>query len=280
MERAPGTSSTTAVGIVSYNDPQLLMRSLDAIFATIPRDVPVIVYDDASWAANIHLLSQRSEARETVPYHLVDGELDAKLEGYYEPVIPRLSVIESPVNRGSAYGRTQLWRWAAGHNIERMATIDMDIRVHPGWLSTLEAVMDRHENCGLATFTYANDHGGRFPTVEDGEDLRVAETTSMCWLVRIAMLDDCLGPDQVWGMDARMEVFSHDSEFSQRVRRCSPWRIFMSRESLISEFSAHHSSQSSAPSLRTRAKERIDRDALVWAELEAARKWEVEKEKP
>lgn len=270
--------STTAVGVVSYNDPQILMRCLDAIFATVPRETPVVVYDDASWAANIRLLGLRHEMQETVPYHAAIEEFP-QLHGYYEPTIPRLSVIEGVANRGSAYGRTQLWRWAVDHRIERMATIDMDIRVHPGWFEALGGVMDRHDNCGLATFTYANDHGGRFPVVEDGEDLRVAETTSMCWLVRIAMLDDCLGPDQVWGMDARMEVFSHDSEFSQRVRHCSPWRIFMSREPLISEFSAHHSSQSHAPSLRARAKERIDRDALVWAELEAARKWEIEKTK-
>jgi len=261
------SNETVAVGIVSYNDAAILQQCIDAVLATVGPQIPVVVYDDASWSANARLARQRPEA----------GEWLRTPDGYETP---RLTIIENRINRGSAYGRTQLWRWAEESGYDRMATIDMDIRVHEHWLSTLLNVMDRHANCGIATYTYANDHGGHFPVVADGQDLRVAETASMCWLVRIAMLNDCLGPDLVWGMDPRMEVFSHDSEFSQRMRRGSDWRMFLSAEPLISEFVQHHSSRSNSPTLKAVADARRDKDFKVWAELEASRGWDKDKTDP
>jgi len=263
--------ASVAVGIVGYNDPGMLGQTLDAVMATVASDVPVFVYDDASWAANVRMISQRPESKVFFDNPWVDPN---NPPGFYHAHIPKLSVIASPVNRGSAYGRNELWHAAEFYGIERMATIDMDMRVHPGWLDALMGVMDRHDDCGISTFTYCNDHGGRFPVTPAGQDLKVAETPSMCWLVRIAMLNDCLGPDTVWGMDTRMELFSHDSEFSQRMKRCSRWRQYLSPEPLISEFVQHHSVKTGNSVTSAEAAARRERDCKIWGEMNGKRGWE------
>lgn len=236
---------SVGIGIVAYNDPPMLIKCLDAVVATVPPDVSIVVYDDASWAANARAFRKWSKGSNCI-------------------------MLGGLVNRGSAYGRNQLWEHFERAGISRVATLDMDIRVHPGWLDALMITMNARDDCGIATFRYCNDHGGKYPVAASGQ---VEETASMCWLVRLAALDDALGPDHVWGMDERMKLLSHDSEMCQRLNRCSCWRVYAMDRNLISEFESSHSTKTACPTINAAMHEQRVLDNRIWGELQDARDW-------
>lgn len=244
--------SKVAVGIVGYNDPPMLAACLDQVFATIPEGMRVYVYDDGSWAANVKMLQARPEMG------------------------TRLVVFASDGNLGAAYGRNTIWSQARADGFPLVATLDMDIHVQEGWLHELVGIQRANADCGIATFTYCNDHGGRFPVDKRG---RVAETASMCWLVDTEALDACLGPDHVWGMDRRLALLCHDSELCQRMKRCSIYRTYVSSGPLISELEHSHSTKTGCELIDNAVHARRDLDNKVWGQLERARGWDKDKER-
>lgn len=100
----------------------------------------------------------------------------------------------------------------------------------------------------------------------------------MCWLWRLDAVDAALGPDVVWGMDERLPLLSHDSEFSQRMKRCSRFRTFASDRDLMTEIERSHSTGGASKTISKQVHARRALDNVIWAELEAARGWEEGKE--
>jgi len=230
-----------------------MAKAARAIHELTPAEIPLIIYDDASYSANVRWAEAWAASVE--PERLV-------------------CVIAGDGNRGAAYGRNRILEACEEAGKRFVATVDADIEVLKGWLGVLAAMMERHANCGIATWRYCNDHGGRFPVADDG---RVAEAASMCWLWRLAAVDAALGPDVVWGMDERLGYFSHDSEFCQRMKRCSGYRTFVSPMDLMCEIEQHSSHRDASATVREDGKAKRRHDLRVWQELEAARGWAVGK---
>ena len=228
----------TGIGVLSFNDRPLLAECLAAILATAPADASILVYDDASFEDNAR---------------------------WVERHVPRAAVIAGAVNRGAAHGRNRLWRAFERMGVERAAVVDMDVLVQRGWLEALEAVMDAHDDCGIAAFPGANVG---FPVRADG---CVAEVMSLCSLYRLAAFDDCLGPDRVWGMDERLPLLAHDSELCQRLKHCSRWRTYLADRDLLVHKHPHHSTR--LPGVH----EQRAADNQTWARLEALRGWAADK---
>ncbi len=242
----------TGVGLLSYNSLAVLAVAAKALDERTPAEIPLIIYDDASYQANVRWA-----------------------RAWAESVERDVAVTASGVNRGAAYGRNRMLEAFEAQGKRFVATVDTDIEVLDGWLEALAEVMAAHDDCGIATWRYCNEHGGRFPIAEDG---RVAEAASMCWLWRLDAVDAALGPDVVWGMDERLALLSHDSEFCQRMKRCSGYRVYVSAADLMREIEQHHSLTGASATVNGLVRARRALDCKIWQELEAARGWAAGKE--
>lgn len=237
-----------SVGVVGCNDADTLVECLTAIMETVPKTVPVRYADDASLDDNVARVASR---------------------------FPQVEIIPSRTWRGAAGCRNLLWaraRQTDSSGCARVATLDMDIIVRPGWLDALVGKMDSHVDCGVSAFPMCNNQGGHFPVRADG---CVAEMASMIGLYRVTAFHSFLGPDCVWGMDERMRLFSHDSEFFQRMKRCSPWRLYLTDV----DFAEHkhgggHSTRSKFPHLAAFVAAQRHLDYETWAALNGRRDWD------
>lgn len=240
--------SDVAIGVVGCNDSHMLCECLQTIYETA-KDLPIVTvyYDDASYQNNVDIAAQAGA-----------------------------HIIEAPCNRGAAYGRNQIWKHCRRIGKKYCATVDMDILVQPGWLQAMLGVMLSRDNAGAVGMPMCNNQGGHFPVRHDG---CVAEMASMIGLYNIQAFDDFLGPDRVWGMDERLELLAHDSEFFQRMKRCSRWRLYLTDKDYAVHKNGHHSTRSSSPTLASSVCARRQRDSVVWGELSGSRGWEEGKEK-
>jgi glycosyltransferase involved in cell wall biosynthesis len=244
-----GNIYSVGVGIVSYNNPEILQKSLNFVLSRTPSDVPVVVYDDASYSCNFRMLKVMPEFGS------------------------RLHCIRSAVNRGAAYGRNRICEFYDDLGFKRVAILDMDIEVKDGWLSDLNDKMDQHINCGAVSFFYCNNNGGHFPIYEEG---MCPEVATMCYLLRIEALDDMLGPDMVWGMDERMELLCHDSEFFQRMKKSGKWKLYLIKDK-IKEITRSHSVNTGCTVINKEVIDRRERDCKIWGEMSDKRNWEKDK---
>ena len=244
--------AATGVGLLSFNSLKTVVKAAKAIHNRTPAAIPLAIYDDGSFSANARWARAWAQAagRDAV-------------------------ALLSEVNRGAAHSRNGLLEHFESRGMRFVATVDADIEVKSHWLVELARVMAEHDDCGIATWAYCNDHGGKFPVRGDGA---VAETASMCWLWRLDAVDAALGPDVVWGMDERLPLLSHDSEFCQRMKRCSEFRTFVSDRDLMTEIERSHSTGGASKTISKQVHARRALDNVIWAELEAARGWEEGKE--
>jgi GT2 family glycosyltransferase len=241
--------TNTCIGVTGYNNPHLLAECLDAVLQTNKLNLNVVYIDDGSYAWNVRMVRNRF------------------------PV----EILENKINCGVAYSRNRFWQ----HAIDVLGrpnaiTIDMDIIVQPGWIEALMETANKHSNCGIAALPVCNNEGGHFPVRADG---CVAEIASMAALYRVNLFTDFLGPDDVWGMDTRMKLFSHDSEFCQRMKNCSQWRIYLTdKEYCQHKHGGHHSVKSASPTWSADVGARRTKDCQIWCELNGSRGWEEKKE--
>lgn len=213
------TTADVAIGVPTFNDPDLMVGCLLAILDTVPDDMPLAIADDCSQQGNADV------ARATF------GE--------------RVHVIANDHWHGSPWVRNQLYAWARDGDRPLACLIDMDVIVKPGWLGALLAVMNAQPWCWLATFPKASFEP-RDRWLDPGSAYKRCEEVGwLCALTRLRALHECPGwesPEHgTFGMDERLRGASHDSELCQRVNHDSNWRVYLHDRNDLIEHKGFHS---------------------------------------